>query len=401
MHQSALEEFSFQLRGTLEQILDDSLPDRSWDLAQLGIKSGGLGLRSAERHACAAYLASLTSCSDICTTIDQSFDRTDADEGLALRRTEQEVRDGILDTASLDAAGSGLTSQKWLSSLLDAASKDDMLRPSRNDLSFRAHVQLSSLPGAGVWLTAPPIDAREMDSPLFKTALKRRLRVPVFAADGFCPCCGNCLDRFGDHALVCPCKGDRTVRHNSIRNALHEDAVHAGLRPEKEKQGLLPNRPEEDGLRGVTGDRRPADVWLPRGANGRGQALDFACTSGLRTDLMQRVSETPNIVFEQYENLKRSFKDTARVCEEQGFEFIPMILEAHAGAWSPVARRIIDLVAKGQTATWNEPGNTSSLRIAQRLSTALHRDYARAILRRTVNPVSGMAVSGWDQDTVD
>ena len=29
------------------------------------------------------------------------------------------------------------------------------------------------------------------------------------------------------------------------------------------------------------------------------------------------------------------------------------------------------------------------------------RDNARAILRRTVNPVSGMAVSGWDQDTVD
>ena len=93
------------------------------------------------------------------------------------------------------------------------------------------------------------------------------------------------MDRFGDHALVCPCKGDRTVRHNAVRNCTFSEAVVAGRNPDREKAGLLPGRPASDGVKGKEGERRPADVWLPRGPCGRGEALDFACTSGLRTDL--------------------------------------------------------------------------------------------------------------------
>ena len=35
-----------------------------------------------------------------------------------------------------------------------------------------------------------------------------------FDGAGACPCCGAPMDRYGDHALRCPCGGDRTVRHN-------------------------------------------------------------------------------------------------------------------------------------------------------------------------------------------
>ncbi len=48
------------------------------------------------------------------------------------------------------------------------------------------------------------------------------------------------MDRFGDHALTCPSAGDRTRRHNAIRNRVHEVSREAGLGPEKEKAGLLP-----------------------------------------------------------------------------------------------------------------------------------------------------------------
>ena len=97
------------------------------------------------------------------------------------------------------------------------------------------------------------------------------------------------MDAFGDHALVCCCKGDRTLRHNKIRDLMYTDARDANLGAEKEKQGLLPGRPLEDGLSIKTDvrGRRPADVFLPQGSRysrGKPEALDFAVTSGLRAD---------------------------------------------------------------------------------------------------------------------
>ena len=95
--------------------------------------------------------------------------------------------------------------KKDLSGLLDAAAHQRLLEEQQHDAAFLAHMSLCRVPGAGAWLTAPPAeDGREVDAPLFKVALKRRLRAPVYDEDGFCPCCGGVLDRWGDHALVCP-----------------------------------------------------------------------------------------------------------------------------------------------------------------------------------------------------
>ena len=41
--------------------------------------------------------------------------------------------------------------------------------------------------------------------------------------------------------------GDRTKRHNRLRTVLAAKATAAGLSPEVEKMGLLPERPEELG----------------------------------------------------------------------------------------------------------------------------------------------------------
>ena len=179
---------------------------------------------------------------------------------------------------------------------------------------------------------------------------------------------GDTFDAFGGHALTCMCCGDRTHRHNCIRNVAWEEANLAGMRPEREKQGLLPVRPTEDGLRETPGDRRPADVWLPRGTNNRPTALDFAVTSGLRNDFWQHVADNPSYVFEQYETFKREFKKTDEHCSSNGFTFQPMIVEAHGGGWSPAARRIWDMISRNQTAAWNDSQESTSQKIAQRLS---------------------------------
>ena len=152
--------------------------------------------------------------------------------------------------------------------MIDRALHQKVLRENSQDRFFCAHVALSGLPGAGAFLTAPPVDdGREIDASLFKISLKRRLRAPVFDAEHHCPLCGEVVDRFGDHALVCGCGGDRTVRHNAIRNICYQAGVEAGLRPEREKANLLRGpSPDADGLpsnaagNGSRGGRRPADV---------------------------------------------------------------------------------------------------------------------------------------------
>ena len=104
-----------------------------------------------------------------------------------------------------------------------------------------------------------------------------------------------------------------------------------GARPEREKAGLLLGRPGEEGLPSSAGARRPADIWVRRGIHSEAEALDFAVTSGLRAALYRRIVEDQGILFAGYEAFKRDYKQTDRVCQDQGLRFTPVILEAHGG----------------------------------------------------------------------
>ena len=204
------------------------------------------------------------------------------------------------------------------------------------------------------------------------------------------------MDSYGDHALVCPCHGDRTVRHNALRNVVYTDACRGSLGAEKEKAGLLPGRPADDGLpqrpeeaeQNQRQRRRPADVFLRRLGAGGPAALDFACTSGLRADRIQLSQSTPETVLAKYEDTKREFKapgeteTTERLCANQGLRFMPMVVEAHSGGWSKTARDILDSIAKSVATSWREDNEIASLAIAQRLSLTLHRENARAVVKR-------------------
>ena len=103
------------------------------------------------------------------------------------------------------------------------------------------------------------------------------------------------------------------------------------------------------------------------------------------------------------ENTPGQFSDTGQLREAEDFQFTPMILEAHSGAWSPTARKVLDWLACGQSAAKGVPKEAVSLIIAQRLSIALHRENARAILKRTSSPVTAPTPSGWasSDDSVD
>jgi len=409
LHYAALQEFSGTVKAALAELVTSELDSLSWEQAKLGVKSGGLGLRSVDEHASAAYLASVGAAQSICRSIDASFDVTDGEGHLRLQETRQDFRRRVRTDAVVDVE-EHVYRQKYLSQLIDAKVKEDLQDATRHDQYYQAHLALEGMHGAGAWLTAPPVDAdRTVDEALFRICLQRRLRVRVQDTDSFCPLCGHTMDSYGDHALVCACHGDRTVRHNALRNVVYTEALQGGLSPEKEKVGLLPGRPHEDGVQcqggaeaegdeqsaeqtPTRGRRRPADVYLPRGPGGRAAALDFACTSGLRADRARAATENPEEVVANYEAFKRSFKPagdletTEEQCTRQGFGFIPMVLESHSGGWGKTARQTLDAIAKGVSASAGDSAEVACLRIAQRLSVTLQRENARAILRRLRQP---------------
>ena len=85
---------------------------------------------------------------------------------------------------------------------------------------------------------------------------------------------------------------------------------------------------------------------------------------------------------EDYVHFKCQYKDTKQLCATQGLVFTPIIFESHGGGWSPDALRIFDKIAKQQTSSGYRCQEGNSLRIAQRISTAIHMANSRAILKR-------------------
>ena len=199
------------------------------------------------------------------------------------------------------------------------------------------------------------------------------------------------MDTFGDHALVCPCRGDRTTRHNALRDLTYIEADSARCCPEREKQGLLPGRPVDDGA--PTGDAeslgdrqwRPADLFLPRGLRGPSRdpaALDWAVTSGLRADRVESSTRGPAELLGEYAEFKCSFKETERKCRDQGIRFVPLVIEAHGGGWGENLHQACHFIAGQQKAAGDWCREGTGQRLAQRISTALQRANAQAVLRR-------------------
>ena len=171
-------------------------------------------------------------------------------------------------------------------------------------------------------------------------------------------------------------------------------AAAVNLHPELEKPGLLPQRPLSGSLyengaahsdaHSDPSSRRPADVYIPRWRSGPPAAWDFAVTSAMRLDVIASTVSDPDAALTQYEDFKCSFKDTKAQCSAQGITFIPMVMEAVGGGWGKTARGVWTELAKTSALAMGELQSERSCAILlrQRLSMTLHRENARACLKR-------------------
>ena len=119
-------------------------------------------------------------------------------------------------------------------------------------------------------------------------------------------------------------------------------------------------------------------------------ALDFAATSGMQSSLLRQSAEDPTSVVVSYEQRKKDFipqgetLSTESLCSRQGFHFTPMVLDAHGGGMGKDFRIVTDAIGKQAAAVSGHRCDFHSFLIAQRISVTLHRENARAILRRRV-----------------
>ena len=63
-----------------------------------------------------------------------------------------------------------------------------------------------------------------------------------------------------------------------------------------------------------------------------------------------------------------------------------MVMEAHSGGWGAAARKVWSKLAKGIALVSGDPVAIEAIRALQSLGLTLHRETARAILRRVPDP---------------
>ena len=85
-----------------------------------------------------------------------------------------------------------------------------------------------------------------------------------------------------------------------------------------------------------------------------------------------------------YEDFRCSYRDTRSTCQAQGISFIPMVMEAVGGGWGTVARGVWSELAKSSALSSGElqTERSCAIMLRQRLSMTLHRENARARLKR-------------------
>ena len=128
--------------------------------------------------------------------------------------------------------------------------------------------------------------------------------------------------------------------------------------------------------------RRPADVYLPRWCSGGPAALDFAITSGLQIGALAATATDGTSATVTYQAKKRNHLNTEAQCREAGLTFVPMVAEGVGGGWGSDGQAVWKTCARAIATTTGEQQGVVAEQIYQSLSILIHREGARAVLRR-------------------
>jgi len=328
----------------------------------------GMGLRSAAKHAAAAYLASSMGAAELCVQIDSNFEVHSTSETAAETLFNSSVIAGMQISSNNPEER---RDQKSLSQRIDKAIFEELHQ--RGTACDQARLLAASAPHAGAWLTTPATKAlrRRLTSGEFSAAAALRIGARVLPSDTWCPKCDRVLDSRVTHAVTCAAGGHRTVRHNLLRDVVFFMLHSLGVDAEKEAAHLLASDP----------NRRPGDIVVRGWGDGVPYAMDFAVTCPLQCDALLESSCVQLASAAAYEEHKRQDRDTADRCAHHGLILKPIVVET-LGGWGLEAQTFFKQLAKLKATRTGTTESAATEYIYGHLALTLQRANARAVLAR-------------------
>ena len=357
-----LKAFDKSVMGCLEDCAAVQLTDRARRQATLSLSSGGMGLRSLEAHAPAAYIASLTSSSQTPPTrifaksVDVYNERVSEDDALA--------NDSLLHLCK---------SQAHLSAAIERKDQAEILAGCTNTCD-RARWLAVSAPNASDWLSAVPSPGLgfRLEPAEVQSLVKLRLGLPLTSDGSHCPYCPDkSLDPFGHHALTCKRGPDVISRHNIMRDTIYDICRRAALNPVLEQGAGI----DVDGT--LT---RPADILIPTWTLGKSGAFDITVVHPLNNSHITGASTSAFHCLGIAQDRKHQENDTK--CSELNWMCIPVAVTPY-GTWGSEGKAALKRVIKSFAIRANQTSSVSQKNAFIRLAVTLGRCTARAILSRT------------------
>ena len=219
--------------------------------AQLALRHGGLGLRSAARHAPAAYWSSWADVLPVIACRDPAFARALVDTLEGGSPAPEVLQSLLLARASLTA--SGFAPPSWPQLLNTSAPRDEEDEPQLDttrgwqrpaskavdEFGFRSILRELDPPAAALLdsqagpfaariFTARPTSPELSLAPShFRVLLLRRLRLPLPLTAAYCRCRRR-QDALGDHLAACPRSGVLRARGAPLERAAARVCREAG-----------------------------------------------------------------------------------------------------------------------------------------------------------------------------
>jgi ubiquitin carboxyl-terminal hydrolase 44/49 len=351
----------------------------------LPISLGGVGILRAGDILDSAFLASSLLSVPILETLLQAT--VHIDELTGVPEALSSLRSAVNYSEEIPSVASALTqrflmklssAQPVLSALVHKTTQAKLLAL---PLSPREQLRLRAVcrPGAGSWLSVLPVKALglKMDKPEFSVALRWWLGAPVLP-DNPCPAlrtdgtaCGETLDPFGDHAVMCPCGPSRMARHDAVNWAWLRSLKAVGFHVTPEVHVDPCSK------------RRSADTLVDNWMHGSQCAHDWVVPHVMQVRTLQRADLDPNTAVMDAETRKNSY--AKGLCEARGVQFMALALDTFGGLGAE-ATQAIQIVANQARLLQGEDCTTTCTSLSQRLRFTVLRGVTRQLLRRTTHP---------------